>query len=247
LNRNAQSFGVALVGLALLTGAGSMLWPAALRHEGLRAEWREAAGELHRDDPAYDPGRSDALYAASREELSVVRRSAPIAAGGLLLVLVGLTALLGEGRPLRPVEDANKVQVLLGTVVDGLVGVAGWVGLGAAFYETDPTPLGSAMRSAIPVLALAVVVCPLAVGASPGQALLLTRSRTKLGARPHALQALLAGILLPTAAFFAVAALALPPLRHPALIGPHLTAVGLRTYKLRVRRKPPLRSRGPGA
>ena len=49
---------------------------------------------------------------------------------------------------------------------------------------------------------------------------------------------MLAGVLLPASSFFAVLALILPPLRHRALVGPHLAAAGLRTHVRRRKGKP---------
>lgn len=235
MTRRQQSLGVALVGLALLGVWGSTLARASADHAGARAEWSQMSARLLANEPGYDAQRSDILYEESDAALARVRRSAPIAAAGLMLLLVGATSLLGGRRTPKMMDGASDFRVLLATVVDAAIVGGGWVGLGWLLYEVEPTPLGTALHAAIPILVLTVVASPLSAGASPGQWLMRTRALTRSGTRPYALQTLLASVLVPAAGLFAFLALLSPPLRHDALVGPHLAAAGLVTHRLRPR------------
>lgn len=225
-----RSLSTLVAGALLLLIGGGMLASSVLGHLEARQQWSVQSELLANEDPSYDPERSDRYYIEAEERLGSVSVWSPITLSGVLLLSLFFESRMSR-RDLSRDKPATPLRVLLGTVLDGLLILLTWIGFAELLGELQPLVLRTALSGALPVILLSMLAIPLGAGATPGLAFVRIRVAASGGLRPGPFAALVASFFAPAAA-----ALSLPPLfvsllRHSAVIGPHLSFVGLHAVR----------------
>ncbi len=226
--RVRAAWGVAVAGgLLMLVALAAGGW-AAIRFEGVRAEWKEQAEWV--GEPTYDAAESDALYERTRALRADAGRAGWLGALGLVVLAAGLgsvpSARVSSGREEAPLRawGAFAVDFVLASAGVALV-IASASALGAshAGFGGLLEPVGVAAL-------LGGAWGSLARGVTPGARMFRVRFAREDGS-PGAARAAASLALAPLSVLLAPLLLALSGLRREVTPPPHLSWTGLRVLR----------------